>query len=83
MIFINEWNLLIFLNPNYSFYLTKHLAEGYVSGSSFIEGLSRTPIVKSSSHTCQCQYNDNLLELLTQLGLEKYTSIFKEQEVHI
>ncbi|XP_062857089.1 bicaudal C homolog 2 [Trichomycterus rosablanca] len=58
---------------------TEKTSEGYLNGSSYIEGVSRTQIGKSSSHAPQ--HKDNLLELLVQLGLEKYASVFKEQEI--
>lgn len=54
-------------------------ADGFINGSSYYEGVSRPLIGGSPSPPLQPK--DDLLELLIQLGLEKYTTVFQEQEV--
>ncbi|MCJ8735726.1 hypothetical protein PDJAM_G00250860 [Pangasius djambal] len=55
-------------------------SDGFTNGSNYYEGVSR-PLV-GGSPSPPPQPKDDLLELLIQLGLEKYTTVFQEQEVH-
>ncbi|XP_053497911.1 bicaudal C homolog 2 isoform X2 [Ictalurus furcatus] len=58
---------------------TDKTSDGFINGSSYYEGVSRPLIGGSPSPPPQPK--DDLLELLIQLGLEKYTTIFQEQEI--
>lgn len=59
-------------------------ADACINGSSYYEGVSIPPIGGSPSPPPPPppQPKDDLLELLIQLGLEKYITVFQEQEVH-
>ncbi|XP_060759852.1 bicaudal C homolog 2 [Neoarius graeffei] len=58
---------------------TDKTPDGVINGSSYYEGVSRALIGGSPSPPPQPK--DNLLELLIQLGLNKYTTVFQEQEI--
>ncbi|MCI4381611.1 hypothetical protein PGIGA_G00254020 [Pangasianodon gigas] len=58
---------------------TDKTSDGFTNGSNYYEGVSRPLIGGSPSPPPQPK--DDLLELLIQLGLEKYTTVFQEQEI--
>ncbi|KAF7702308.1 hypothetical protein HF521_001591 [Silurus meridionalis] len=58
---------------------TDKTSDGFLNSSSYYEGVSRPLVGGSPSPPPMKQ--DDLLELLIQLGLEKYTTIFQEQEI--
>ncbi|XP_066524739.1 bicaudal C homolog 2 isoform X2 [Hoplias malabaricus] len=58
---------------------TSKTSEGYLKCSSYFEGMSR-PLTGQLPNTCP-QPKDDMLELLVQLGLEKYNTVFQEQEI--
>lgn len=62
-------------------YLITFAADGFINGCSYYEGVSR-PLIGGSPSPPLSQQKDDLLELLIQLGLEKYTTVFQEQEVN-
>ncbi|XP_076861972.1 bicaudal C homolog 2 isoform X2 [Brachyhypopomus gauderio] len=55
------------------------ISEGCLNCSNYYEGVSRPLIGRSPSPTPHLK--DDLVELLIQLGLEKYTMVFQEQEI--
>ncbi|XP_053342932.1 bicaudal C homolog 2 [Clarias gariepinus] len=57
---------------------TEKTSDGF-SGNSYYEGISR-PLI-GGSPSPPPQPIDDLLELLIQLGMEKYTTVFQEQEI--
>uniref|UniRef100_A0A4W4G1U1 SAM domain-containing protein n=1 Tax=Electrophorus electricus TaxID=8005 RepID=A0A4W4G1U1_ELEEL len=56
---------------------TSFSSEGYLNCNNYYEGVSRSLMGRSPSP----HLKDDLVELLMQLGLEKYTMIFQEQEI--
>ncbi|KAI4897789.1 hypothetical protein NFI96_022081, partial [Prochilodus magdalenae] len=54
-------------------------SEGFLKSSSYFEGVSRSLIGRPPSPAPQLK--DDLLELLIQLGLEKYNTVFQDQEI--
>ncbi|KAK1789304.1 hypothetical protein P4O66_015247 [Electrophorus voltai] len=56
---------------------TEKTSEGYLNCNNYYEGVSRSLMGRSPSP----HLKDDLVELLMQLGLEKYTMIFQEQEI--
>ncbi|KAL7858464.1 hypothetical protein AOLI_G00185660 [Acnodon oligacanthus] len=54
-------------------------SEGYLKSSSYFEGVSRPLICRPPSPSPPP--SDNLMELLLQLGLEKYNTVFQDQEI--